>query len=67
MRERDGGRGMGEGGGKVVGRGMGVGEWGGEDAGKKAVVRDCHRIQERGAVSPVGETTAKKQDTQNRL
>ena len=50
-----------------MGIGRGMGEWGGEDAGKKAVVRDCHRIQERGAVSPVGETTAKKQDTQEQF
>lgn len=61
------GKGHGGGRGKVVGRGMGVGGWGGEDAGKKAVIRDCHPIQERGAVSVVGETTAKKQDTQEQF
>lgn len=62
MREADGGGSWGWG--RGVGRARDVGEWGGEDAGKKAVVRDCHHTQERGAVSPVGQTTAKKQDTQ---
>ena len=59
------GRGQGEGerGGRR-GKGRGKGEGEGEDVGEKAVNRDCHCIPETETVSPVGETTAKKQDAQ---
>ena len=50
--------------GKGMREGEGEGEGEREDVGKKAAIRDHHCIPEREAVSPVGETTAKKQDTQ---